>query len=385
MIPYGRQDVSEEDIREVVDVLRSDWITQGPAVENFEAAVAAYCNVPYAVAVSSGTAALHLACRALGLGPGDILWTSTNTFVASANCALYCGASVDFVDIDPRTYALSVESLETKLRDAQRRGALPKVVVPVHFAGQSCQMSEIRTLSEQYGFKIIEDAAHAIGGSYRNERIGNCKFSDLTVFSFHPVKVITTGEGGMVVTRDRLLYQQLMLLRSHGVTRDANGMTRKPEGSWYYEQVDLGYNYRITDIQAALGVSQMRRIEAFVRRRRELAQRYDRALQQLPVICPWQHPDVASAYHLYPIRIDPTRCQSSRARVFGAMRAAGIGVNVHYIPVHTQPYYQRLGFRPGTFPQAEKYYEQCMSLPLFATLSEADQDRVIRSLGEALG
>lgn len=384
VIPYGRQDIDQADLQAVVDVLQSDWLTQGPAITRFEDLVAQYCGASHALAVSNATVALHLACRALGLGPGDVLWTSPNTFVASANCARYCGADVDFVDIDPRTYNMSVPALETKLERAEKEGRLPKIVVPVHFAGQSCDMEAIRKLADRYGFAIVEDASHAVGARYRDTMVGSCRYSDITVFSFHPVKIITTGEGGLLLTNRQDLHDSLALLRSHGITRDPAAMTTPSEGPWYYQQVDLGYNYRMTDIQAALGASQMRRLDAFVARRRELATRYDALLADLPVIRPWQSPDGASAYHLYPVRLDPTRTAKGRREVFEALRASGIGVNVHYIPVHTQPYYQELGFRPGDFPEAERYYEGAISLPMYATLSDSEQDRVVAALAEAL-
>jgi UDP-4-amino-4,6-dideoxy-N-acetyl-beta-L-altrosamine transaminase len=384
VIPYGRQDIDQADLQAVLDVLQSDWLTQGPAITRFEELVAGYCGASHALAVSNATAALHLACRALGLGAGDRLWTSPNTFVASANCGLYCGAEVDFVDIDPRTYNMSVSALEAKLEQAEKTGQLPKVVVPVHFAGQSCDMASIKKLADRYGFAIVEDASHAVGARYLDTMVGSSRYSDITVFSFHPVKIITTGEGGLLLTNRQDLADRLALLRSHGITRDSAVMTTPSEGPWYYQQVDLGYNYRMTDIQAALGASQMRRLDTFIARRRELAQRYDALLADLPVIRPWQSPDGASAYHLYPIRIDAERTSKGRREVFEALRASGIGVNVHYIPVHTQPYYRELGFRTGDFPEAERYYEGAISLPMYATLSDADQDRVIAALAEAL-
>jgi len=380
MIPYGRQDISDDDIASVIAVLRSDWLTQGPTVERFEREVMEYCGARHAVAVFNATAALHLACRALGLGPGDILWTSPNTFVASANCGLYTGASVDFVDIDPRTYNMSVQALEAKLEAAETAGKLPKILVPVHFAGQPCEMKRIYELSRFHGFKIIEDASHAIGGRYGETRIGSCEFSDITVFSFHPVKIITTGEGGMVLTNREDLYEKLQLLRSHGITRDDRSMQGVSDGPWYYQQIDLGYNYRMTDIQASLGLSQMQRLDQFVARRHALAARYTAALASLPVVMPWQHPDAYSAYHLYPIRIKLRKQGKTRRQVFESLRAAGIGVNVHYIPVHTQPYYKQFGFKYGDYPEAERYYEEALSLPLYSSLSIEDQDNVIAAL-----
>lgn len=384
MIPYGRQDISEADIDAVVQVLRSDWLTQGPAIERFEHEVATYCGARHAVAVSNATAALHLACLALGLGPGDILWTSPNTFVASANCALYCGAQVDFVDIDPKTYNLSVPRLEEKLLRAEREHKLPKVLVPVHFAGQSCDMEAIGALAKRFGFAVIEDASHAIGGRYKNSRVGACEFSDMTVFSFHPVKIVTTGEGGMVLTKRADLQERLQLLRSHGITRDPSRMTEAAHGPWYYQQIGLGFNYRMTDIQAALGASQMRRLGEFVEKRQALAQRYDRLLAGLPVVTPARNPDAFSAFHLYVIRMQLQRLGKSRADVFTELRSRGIGVNLHYIPVHTQPYYARLGFRPGDFPEAERYYAEAISLPLYAALDEDQQDSVVQALKDTL-
>jgi UDP-4-amino-4,6-dideoxy-N-acetyl-beta-L-altrosamine transaminase len=383
-IPYGRQDINQEDIDAVVEVLRSDWITQGPAIEKFEQAVANYSGAKYAVAVSSATAALHIACLAGSLGQGDIFWTSPNTFVASANCGLYCGAKVDFVDIDPNTYNLSVNELERKLAWAKQQGCLPKVIIPVHFAGQSCEMQRIAALSQHYGFKIIEDASHAIGGSYQGQPIGSCQFSDMTVFSFHPVKIITTGEGGMVLTNQEDLYQQLIRLRSHGITRNPELMLGESHGSWYYQQLELGFNYRMTDIHAALGASQMPRLDEFVKRRRFLANRYDQLLQDLPLMLPWQHPDTDSSWHLYVIRLKLDKINKTHRQVFEELRECGIGVNLHYIPVHIQPYYQKLSFKLGDFPQAETYYQQAISIPVYYGLNEDSQDRVVTSLRERL-
>ena len=380
MIPYGRQDISPADIDAVVAVLRSDFLTQGPAIERFEQAVANCCGTAQAVAVNSATSALHIACLALGLGPGDWLWTSPNTFVASANCALYCGARVDFVDIDPRTYNLSVDALRDKLEQAERAGRLPKVVVPVHFAGQACAMREVGALAARYGFRVIEDASHAIGGRYRGEPVGNCRYSDITVFSFHPVKIITTGEGGMALTQDPELAETLRRLRTHGITRDAARMVGEMQGPWYYQQIELGFNYRMTDIQAALGYSQLQRLEEFVARRHELADRYDALLADWPVITPWRDSEAWSAFHLYVIRLDEQRAGQSRRAVFEALRQQGIGVNVHYIPVHTQPYYRAMGFAEGDYPEAERYYREAISLPLFPGLAEAEQDFVVERL-----
>jgi UDP-4-amino-4,6-dideoxy-N-acetyl-beta-L-altrosamine transaminase len=384
MIPYGRQDISEEDIQAVVEVLRSDWLTQGPVIERFERMVAERCGARHAVAVSNATAALHIACLAAGLGSGDRLWTSPNTFLASANCGLYCGATPDFVDIDPRTCNMSAGALEEKLAVAARTGQLPKVIVPVHFAGQSCDMRRIGALAQQHGITVIEDASHAIGGSYAGKPIGNCAFSDMTVFSFHPVKIVTTGEGGMVLTNRDDLAARLRLFRSHGMTRDPAQMRTLSHGPWCYEQVDLGYNYRITDMQAALGCSQMTRLDEFIARRKALAERYDMLLAERAVVRPWQHPDGASAWHLYVIRLQLDRIGKSRRQVFDGLRGRGIGVNVHYIPVHMQPYYRRFGFAQGDFPEAERYYEEAISLPLFYGLTEAMQDEVVAALCKEL-
>jgi UDP-4-amino-4,6-dideoxy-N-acetyl-beta-L-altrosamine transaminase len=384
MIPYGRQDITQADIDAVVAVLKSDFLTQGPAIPQFEQAVAGHVGARYAIAVNSATSALHIACLALGLGPGDFLWTTPITFVASANCGLYCGACVDFVDIDPKSYNLCPNALAAKLIEAERAGRLPKVVVAVHLCGQPCDMAAIHALSQRYGFKVIEDASHAIGGKYKGEFIGNCRYSDVTVFSFHPVKIITTAEGGMALTNSEELAHKMALLRSHGITRDLTDMTHAPDGPWYYQQIDLGYNYRMTDLQAALGVSQMQRLDAYVARRHELANRYGELLHNLPVITPWQHPDGYSGLHLYVIRLQLERIRTTQRQVFESLRGQGIGVNLHYIPVHTQPYYQRMGFRFGDYPQAERYYAEAISLPMFQTLTEAQQDQVLVAVQQAL-
>jgi len=379
-IPNAHQSISQADIDAVTDVLRSGWITQGPAIERFESAIAGYCGAPHAVAVQSATAALHLACLALDLGPGQWLWTSANTFVASANCGRYCGAEVDFVDIEPDTGNLSVAALAAKLEIAREQGKLPKVVVPVHFAGLPCDMPAIARLAERYGFRLIEDASHALGAQYGPGKVGNCTYSDITVFSFHPVKAITTGEGGMACTANPGLAARLRRLRTHGVTRDASQMAGAPEGPWYYEQVELGYNYRMTDMQAALGASQAGRIDEFVTRRRQLAGRYDAALRELPLEPPPADPRALSAWHLYVVRLDA----GIRRRVVDDLAARSIRTNVHYIPVHLQPYYRARGFQPGDFPQAERYYGRAVSLPLFPGLADADQDRVCEALRECL-
>ena len=383
MIPYGRQNISEADIQAVVDVLCSDYLTQGPAVPAFEKCIADYCGVQHAVAMNSATSALHVACLALGVGPNDRVWTSPITFVASANCALYCGAQVDFVDIDPHTYNMSVERLAEKLQQAEKAGTLPQVVIPVHLCGQPCDMASIHALAQRYGFNIIEDASHAIGGKYRNEPIGNCRYSDISIFSFHPVKIITTAEGGMAMTRDAQLAKKMQLLRSHGITRDANEMTHAPEGPWYYQQIDLGFNYRMTDMQAALGLSQMRRLDEFVTKRHNLAKRYDHLLSDMPVIAPWQHADGYSGLHLYVVRLKLDEIGKTHRQVFEALRAAGIGVNLHYIPVYRQPYYEGLGFKAGHCPRAERYYAEAISLPMYSGLTATQQDKVIAALTEA--
>lgn len=384
MIPYGRQDISQADVDAVVEVLRSDWLTQGPVVPRFEQTVAEYVGSKYGIAVNSATSALHVACLALGVGPGDTVWTSPNTFVASANAALYCGAKVDFVDIDPRTYNMSIERLTEKLEQAKETGALPKVVIPVHFAGQSCDMAAIHALSKAYGFSIIEDASHAIGGAYRESKIGSCDFSDIVVFSFHPVKIVTTGEGGMALTNDPLLADKMKLFRSHGITRDAANMTQVPDGQWYYQQIELGFNYRMTEFQAALGISQMSRLNDFVDRRRQLARRYDDLLGNLPIIRPWQHADCCSCFHLYVIRLQLAGIRKSQGQVFDELRSQDIGVNLHYIPVHTQPYYRAMGFKFGDFSEAELYYTEAISLPIFPTLSDSCQDHVVETLSRII-
>lgn len=384
MIPYGRQDISEGDIQAVVDVLRSDFLTQGPTVPAFEKSIEEYCGVAHAVAANSATSALHMACLALGVGKSDLVWTSPITFVASANCALYCGADVDFVDIDPHTYNLSTERLAEKLAQAEKLGRLPKVVIAVCLCGQPCDMAGIYALSQLFGFKIIEDASHAIGGKYKGEHIGNCRYSDITVFSFHPVKIITAGEGGMALTKDENLAKRMQLLRNHGITRKADEMTQVPDGPWYYQQIELGFNYRMTDIQAALGLSQMLRLDEFVTRRHAIAKRYDEALACLPLITPWNSPDSYSGLHLYVIRLKLTHIRKTHRQVFEALHAEGIGVNLHYIPVYRQPYYSGLGFQPGFWPEAEKYYAEAISLPMYSALTDVQQDQVLRSLGKVM-
>jgi UDP-4-amino-4,6-dideoxy-N-acetyl-beta-L-altrosamine transaminase len=384
MIPYGRQEITQTDIDAVVSVLQSEQLTQGPVVPKFEQAVARHVGAKHAVAVNSATSALHIACLALGLRQDDWLWTTPVTFVASANCGLYCGAQVDFVDIDPRTYNLCPVALEAKLDRAEKMGKLPKVVVAVHLCGQPCEMLAIQALSKKYGFKIVEDASHAIGGQYKDDFIGNCRYSDITVFSFHPVKIITSAEGGMALTNSDELAHRMALLRSHGITRDPGQMTHVPDGPWYYQQIDLGFNFRMTDLQAALGLSQMQRLSAYVARRHELAKRYDQRLANLPVTTPWQHPDGYSALHLYVIKLRLGEINRSHREVFDRLREKGIGVNLHYIPVHLQPFYQRMGFRRGDFPAAERYYDEAISLPIYPALEPSQQDQVIAALEYAI-
>lgn len=392
MIPYGRQSISQSDIDAVIEVLRSDFLTQGPCVSRFESAVVEACQVKFGVAVNSATSALHIACLALELGTGDWLWTSPNTFVATANCALYCGAKVDFVDIDPRTYNMCPEALSQKLAAAEKTGTLPKVVVPVHLCGQPCDMARIHALSQQFGFKVIEDASHAIGAKYRGVRldddfepVGNCRYSDITVFSFHPVKIITTAEGGMALTNDRHLAHRLQRLRSHGITSAHSELLPRPTDEiWNYQQTRLGFNYRMTDIQAALGVSQMDRLQAFVEQRHRIAERYDTELADLPIQLPWQSPYTHSSYHLYPIRVRPEVGGVSQRKLYDVLQAAGINVNLHYIPVYRHPYYEAMGFKIGYCPEAEAYFKQALSIPMYPTLTESEQGQVIQVLTEAL-
>ena len=384
MIPYGRQWIDEADIQAVIDTLRSDWLTQGPAVGKLEAAFAELCRVPHAVAVNSATSALHIACLAIGVGPGDVVWTVPNTFVASANCARLCGADVDFVDIDPATYNISVAALERKLRNAKAAGRLPKAVIPVHFSGRAPDQEAIWSLAKDYGFRVIEDASHSVGATQGGEPVGSCRWSDIAVFSFHPVKIITTAEGGLATTRDPQLADRMSRLRTHGVTKDERLLSRADEGGWYYEQIELGLNYRLTDMQAALGLSQLRKLGQFLRRRRELVARYDRLLADLPITRPLVDVLNESAWHLYVIRIDPQRAGKNRRQVYDSMRAGGVGVQVHYIPVHLQPYYRALGFKRGHCPEAELYSEQALSLPLYPAMSDAEQDQVIETLRTSL-
>ncbi len=384
MIPYGKQDISQQDIDSVVDVLNSDFLTQGPQVAVFEQALIEHTGARYALAVNSATSALHIACLALGLGEGDWLWTSPITFVASANCGLYCGAKVDFVDIDPATYNMCPKRLEEKLIKAKAEGKLPKVVVPVHLCGQPCDMAAIAKLAKEYNFKVIEDASHAIGGKYQGLPIGNCEYSDITVFSFHPVKIVTTAEGGAIMTNQKALSDKMALLRSHGITRDPDQMEGESHGGWYYQQIDLGFNYRMTELQAALGVSQMNRLENFVTARHLLAERYNELLKALPVVLPYQLENTYSGLHLYVIRLQLDKLSLTHKEVFDALRGKGIGVNLHYIPVHTQPYYEKMGFSEGDFPESERYYREAISLPMFHSMTEEQQDTVVQVLTEIL-
>ena len=382
MIPYGRQDITQADIDAVIEVLRSDWLTQGPKVPSFEKAVARYTGARCGTAVNSATSALHIACLALGVGPGDRVWTSPNTFVASANCALYCGAQIDFVDIDRRTYNMSLSALEDKLQMAEKQGRLPKVVIPVHFAGQPCEMDAIHDLSKKYGFKIIEDASHAIGAKFKEQNIGSCAWSDITVFSFHPVKIITTSEGGMALTNDAQLDKRMKRVRTHGITTDKALMDTRPDDEiWNYQQIELGFNYRMTDIQAALGINQLSRIEDFLKRRKEIANTYDGSLSRLPVTIPWQQSEALSSYHLYPIRI-PMKSGKVQKKVYQELIDRGVAANLHYIPVHRHPFYERLGFKDGDFPEAERFHREAISVPMYPALQDQQQEEVVAVLRE---
>ena len=384
MIPYGRQDITQTDIDAVVEVLRSDFLTQGPAVPRFEHAVASLVNADYAIAVNSATSALHIACLALELGPDDRLWTVPNTFVASANCGRYCGAEVDFVDIDASTWNLSVPRLREKLARAKQEGRLPKLLVPVHFAGQPTEQEAIWDLAQEYGFRVLEDASHAIGASRYGEPVGSCRWSDITVFSFHPVKIITTVEGGMALTNDGELAERMAMLRSHGITRDSHRFVRPSSAPWHYEQQMLGYNYRMTDIQATLGASQLERLDRYIERRNTLARRYDRALAGLPLQLPTVQPQNQSAFHLYVVRLNHNASVKTHQQVFGELRQHGIGVNLHYMPVHLQPYYRDLGFTQGQYPEAEAHSESAITLPLYPALTDQEQDQVVSALKDIL-
>jgi len=380
MIPYGKQDINQSDIDAVVEVLNSDFLTQGDKTKLFESSISSYTKSEYSVAVNSATSALHIACLALNLKKGDWLWTSPNSFVASANCGLYCGAKVDFVDIELSTYNMCEEALEVKLIKAKKDGRLPKIVIPVHFAGQSCNMKRIYALSLIYGFSIIEDASHAIGGQYLSGYIGGCKYSDITVFSFHPVKIITTAEGGVATTNSEVLFNKMQLSRSHGITRNQKFMDKESDGAWFYQQIDLGFNYRMTELQAALGVSQMNRLDEFINKRQLLRKRYDELLVNLPIVRPHQNINALSACHLYPILIETSKTNKSRKTIFNELRLSGISVNLHYIPIHTQPYYRQQGFKTGDFPNSEKYYSKAISIPIFSAMDFKVQDKVVKSI-----
>jgi UDP-4-amino-4,6-dideoxy-N-acetyl-beta-L-altrosamine transaminase len=384
MINYGGQDINQSDIDSVINVLKSEFLTQGPQVPLFEKQVAKYCDVRYGVAVNSATSALHIACLALGLKEDDWIWTSPNSFVASANCGLYCGAKIDFVDIDSKTYNMSVDELENKLIIAKKDNKLPKIVIPVHFAGQSCNMKKIYSLSQEYGFRIIEDASHAIGGKFLKKQVGNCQYSDITVFSFHPVKIITTAEGGMAVTNSKNFLRKMQLYRSHGISRDKSLMTKEPDGDWYYQQINLGFNYRMNELQAALGLNQMQRLDEFVSKRHNLQERYDSFLGYFPLKMPYQDKDSYSSLHLYPIQIDLNRVSKDRNEIYNELRNKGVGVNVHYIPIHTQPYFSKFGFKEGDFPNSENYYQNAISLPLFHHMTIKQQDFIISAIDKIL-
>lgn len=383
-VPYGRQSIDEDDISAVVDVLRSDFLTQGPAVDCFEKAISETTGAAHCVAVNSATSALHIACLALEVGAGDWVWTSPNSFVASANCALYCGARVDFVDIDRATFNMCPQALATKLEQAEAAGRLPKVVIPVHLCGQPCRMDEIGALAKRYGFRIIEDASHAIGGQYQGHPVGDCTYSDITVFSFHPVKIVTTAEGGCATTQNEELAERMRLLRSHGIIRDERRMTEPSHGPWYYQQIELGMNYRMTELQAALGKSQMTRLESFVARRHVLATRYDDGLRPLPLDLPFRHADAYSGFHLYVIQLQLDQINHSHREVFESLRQNGIGVNLHYMPIYLQPYYRQMGFEPGYCPEAEKYYSRSISIPLYHGMTELQQDHVMNIIEQVL-
>ncbi len=384
-IPYGKQDIDQHDIDSVVEVLRSDFLTQGPKVPDFEKSLISVTGAKYAIAANSATSALHISCMALELGPGDILWTSPITFVASSNCGLYCGAEVDFVDIDPKTYNMCPKKLEEKLIQAKAHNKLPKILVVVHLSGQSCDMQSINNLSKKYGFKIIEDASHGIGGSYKDFMIGGCQYSDIVVFSFHPVKIITTAEGGAALTNDSKIATKLELLRSHGITRDKNLMESKPDGDWYYQQLELGYNYRMTDLQAALGISQINRLNDFVESRHKLASRYNELLSNLPIRLPYQSPDTYSSFHLYIIRLNLKEISKTHRQVFDELKSFGLGVNIHYIPVHLHPYYKKLGFKYGDYIESESYYSEAISIPMYSAMTLSQQDFVVETLSKVLG
>ena len=385
MIPYGRQDISESDIDEVEKVLRSDFLTQGPSVPKFEKAVANYCNASYAIAVNSATSALHISCLSLGLGHGDLLWTSPNTFVASANCGRYCGADIDFVDIDYDTYNISIKALSKKLEMADKVGKLPKILISVHFAGQSCDMKAISELSKKYGFKIIEDASHAIGASYNNIKVGSCYYSDITVFSYHPVKIITSAEGGMALTNNQKIADKIYRLRTHGITNNKKEMIDRSEDEiWNYQQIDLGYNYRMNDIQAVLGLNQLKRVDKYVCDRHKIAKFYNAELEGLPIKIPFQAPYSYSSYHLYPILIKNENSAKTQKQIFNELRSEGIAANLHYIPVHRHPYYENLGFKKNDFPIAEDFHKKAISIPIYPALTDQQKDHVVKTLKKVI-
>lgn len=384
-IPYGRQEITNDDLESVIETLKSDFLTQGPKVPEFETKISNYCGSLFATAFNSATSALHAACMSLGLKPGDMVWTSPISFVASANCALYCGAKVDFIDIDEKSFNISTEKLEKKLEHAKKNNKLPKIIIPVHLGGASCNMEKIYELSKEYNFYIIEDASHAIGGKYKNTNIGKCQYSDICVFSFHPVKIITSGEGGIATTNSEEIYNKMNCFRSHGIVKDEQLMTKKPDGPWYYEQINLGYNYRLTDIQASLGISQLKRLDDYVAVRNKIAQKYDERFKDISCINSQFIPDdMYSAFHLYIIRIDDSQIKKTHKEVFIGLREKGVGVNIHYIPIHLQTYYKNIGFKKGDFVESEKYYSQAISLPMFPTIPEHSQDKVIQTLLELI-
>jgi UDP-4-amino-4,6-dideoxy-N-acetyl-beta-L-altrosamine transaminase len=384
MIPYGKHNISQEDIDAVIAVLKSDTLTQGPGPLEFEKIIADYCGSLYGISANSATSALHIACLALGLGENDYLWTTTNTFVASANCALYCKAKVDLVDIDERTYNMSVDALEEKLIKAKREGKLPKIVVPVHFAGLSCDMKRIKTLSHDYGFFVVEDASHAVGAKYMGQPVGSCQFADITVFSFHPVKIITSGEGGMCVTNNALLAEKMKLFRNHGINRTPELLMKGIEGAWYFEQIELGYNFRMTDIHAALGISQFRRVDQFVTKRRKIAQKYNERLKEYPLTIPVESMDCYSSYHLYVVRLRMQEMKKKFIDIFSMLRANGVEVGKHYIPIYMHPYYKNLGFKVADYPNTAKYYQDSLTLPVFPDLSDQEFDKVLSELKSVL-
>ena len=384
MIPYAKQDISDEDIDSVIEVLKSDFLTQGNKVPLFEDIISERVGAKYALAANSATSCLYLSCLSLGLSKEDILWTSPITYVASANCALYCGAEVDFVDIDPLTWNISVEILEEKLKTARKIKKVPKILVLVHLAGNPCDLQKVFDLSKEYGFSIIEDASHALGSKYSGEHIGSSVYSDISVFSFHPVKNITTGEGGMILTNNQKLSEKIHLYRSHGITRDTKKMINKEEGLWYYEQLLLGFNFRMSDIHAALGISQMNSLDKFISIRNELSQIYTEELKGLPLTIQRVRKEDLSAWHIFVIRLKLSELKLSRLEIYNSLRNKGIGVNVHYIPVHLHPFYKNLGFNKGDFPNSENYYDGAITIPMFTKLKKKEIKYVIQALKESI-